>query len=267
MAGIKVESSNLKIKSFNNAELDAFLVKPLSAEERSRNAILLLHGFPSQDLQAKNVGSGMSDLAVRISERLVSTVLSIRFQGCGESSGNFSLRTWVEDVNYALQFMINDLGVGNIWVCGFGTGGSVGLVAASTASNIVGVVCVGSPADFDDWAANPDQLLEYSRNIGAIKDPGYPDDLKSWKAELSEVRAVESAELLRSKALLVMHGSEDDKVPHFDARLIADSHGDADLRFISGGGHQLRQDPRAIAVLIGWLDRQRVMVGASPKID
>jgi putative redox protein len=57
--------------------------------------------------------------------------------------------------------------------------------------------------------------------------------------------------------LLILHGSDDDMVPVFDARAVADAHGTADLRIIEGGGHQLRHDPRAVAVLLGWLDRQR----------
>jgi hypothetical protein len=46
-------------------------------------------------------------------------------------------------------------------------------------------------------------------------------------------------------------------VPPFDARVLADAHGSAELRFINGAGHSLRHDPRTIAVLLGWLDRQR----------
>jgi putative redox protein len=54
-----------------------------------------------------------------------------------------------------------------------------------------------------------------------------------------------------------MHGSEDEVVPVLDSRALADAHGSADVRIIDGGGHQLRHDPRAVAVLLGWLDRQR----------
>jgi uncharacterized protein len=46
-------------------------------------------------------------------------------------------------------------------------------------------------------------------------------------------------------------------VPVFDARVLADAHGSAELRLINGAGHRLRHDPRAVAVLLGWLDRQR----------
>ena len=60
----------------------------------------------------------------------------------------------------------------------------------------------------------------------------------------------------------MLHGSDDEVVPVFDARVLADAHGDADLRIIDGGGHQLRHDPRAVAVLLGWLDRQRTLTAS-----
>ena len=33
--------------------------------------------------------------------------------------------------------------------------------------------------------------------------------------------------------------------------------GSAELRIISGAGHRLRHDPRALAILLGWLERQK----------
>ncbi|MDQ1373151.1 MAG: uncharacterized protein QOJ09_489, partial [Actinomycetota bacterium] len=42
-----------------------------------------------------------------------------------------------------------------------------------------------------------------------------------------------------------------------DARQLADAaDGAVELRVLAGAGHRLRHDPRAIAVLLGWLDRQ-----------
>ena len=63
---------------------------------------------------------------------------------------------------------------------------------------------------------------------------------------------------LAGRPLLVMHGDEDDSVPTEDARQLAEAHGSAELRLFNGAGHRLRHDPRAIAVLMGWLDRQRI---------
>ena len=57
--------------------------------------------------------------------------------------------------------------------------------------------------------------------------------------------------------LLVLHGADDDTVPALDARAVADAHGGAELKIVGGAGHQLRHDPRAVALLLGWLDRHR----------
>ncbi len=80
---------------------------------------------------------------------------------------------------------------------------------------------------------------------------------RTWKGQLRTIRTTRAAEEFAPRPLLVLHGSEDEAVPPFDARMVADAHGDAELRIISGAGHQLRHDPRAIAVLLGWLERTR----------
>ena len=58
-----------------------------------------------------------------------------------------------------------------------------------------------------------------------------------------------------------MHGDDDESVPVADARVLAEAHGSAELRLLEGAGHRLRHDPRAVAILLGWLDRQRVAEG------
>ena len=68
------------------------------------------------------------------------------------------------------------------------------------------------------------------------------------------------AEAFSPRPLLVMHGADDDTVPALDARAVADAHGGAELKIVPGAGHQLRHDPRAVALLLGWLDRHRVEV-------
>ena len=63
---------------------------------------------------------------------------------------------------------------------------------------------------------------------------------------------------LDGRPLLVLHGVDDAEVPVDDARALADAVG---AQLPSSGwcrapGHRLRHDPRAIATLLGWLDRQ-----------
>ena len=52
-------------------------------------------------------------------------------------------------------------------------------------------------------------------------------------------------------------GTADDVVPVSDARALADAGApSSELRLVHAAGHRLRHDPRAVAALLGWLDRQ-----------
>ncbi len=250
----------ITVRSSGGTELAGTMVTaPRAASRRGVNSVLVLHGFPNADVGAGTVGIDMPELCQRINTELGWNAMTIRFRGCGRSTGEFSLARWVDDATAACRRLRAETQPDNLWIVGFGTGGSVGLVAAAELTDVSGVATLGSPADFDDWAANPDRLLSHSREIGVISSSDFPSNRKRWEAELREVRAVEAAERFPPRPLLVLHGYEDEAVPHFDARMLADAHGAADLRFIRGGSHHLRHDPRAISILLGWLDRQSMV--------
>jgi putative redox protein len=100
-------------------------------------------------------------------------------------------------------------------------------------------------------------LLQHAREVEIIHSQDFPESFDAWSRDLRSIRAVSCSAELAPRPLLLLHGSDDDAVPVFDARVLADAHGEAELRIIEGGGHQLRHDPRAVAVLLGWLDLQR----------
>jgi uncharacterized protein len=183
--------------------------------------------------------------------------LAFAYRGCGGSEGQFSLGGWLADIVNAIGHVdaaVRPLGT---WLAGFGTGGALAVCAAAGDERVRGVAAVGAPGDFDDWASHPRRLLEHGREVGVITDPGFPPSLDAWSRELRDIRAVACVGQYAPRPLLVVHGSDDEVVPSFDARVVADAHGSAELRFINGAGHALRHDPRAVAVLLGWLDRQR----------
>ncbi|MDH3680698.1 MAG: alpha/beta fold hydrolase [Acidimicrobiia bacterium] len=252
-------SEKPRIASTDGVELESHLAEPDDETQVGNTAVVFLHGFPSGEVWADRIGADLPELADRAAAQLHWTALAVRFRGCGESTGDFSLLGWIDDVHAAVEYLHGRSSPERIWVCGFGTGGAVGLIAAAYDVQVSGVAVAGSPADFDDWAANPNRLLAHAKRVGAISDATFPADVDAWKAQLRRIRAVEAAEMLNPRPLLVLHGSEDELVPHFDARLLADAHRRADLRIIGGGGHQLRHDPRAVAVLLGWLGRQEAM--------
>lgn len=237
-----------------NTRLEGHLSEP--AVVASAPGLVLCHGFPSGTLGARGTGSSFPTLADRIA-REGWVVLTFRFRGCGSSEGNFSLAGWLADVHAAIDRLEATAAPSGIWLAGFGTGGALCVTAGAERGAVQGVATLGAPADFDDWASHPRRLLQHSRDIGVIRDARFPENQEEWTRELRDIRPVGRVGRLAPRPLMVIHGSEDESVPHFDARVLSDAHGSADLRIIGGAAHDLRHDPRAVAVLLGWLGRQR----------
>ena len=220
-------------------------------------AAVLCHGFPGGVAGAASAAGSYPELGDRIASELGWLVLVPALRGAGGSDGHFSLGGWLDDITAAVAHLRSTAQPSGIWLVGFGTGGALCVCAAARDPAIKGVAALGAPADFDDWASQPRRLLEHSRAIGLIRDPAFPPMADRWSRELREVRAVQCMAQVSPRPVLVVHGSDDESVPQFDARVLADAHGAAELRVIVGAGHALRNDPRAMAILLGWLDRQR----------
>jgi uncharacterized protein len=230
---------------------------PARADVTQVPAVVLAHGYPSDVNAAAQAAAALPELAERIAAEMGWLGLAVAFRGCGGSEGSFSLGGWLEDLHGAVSHLRGTEPVSGVWLAGFGTGGALAICAAAENEHVEGVAALGAPADFDDWASHPRRLLEHAREVGMVEDPLFPPSFDAWSRELRDIRAVAAAPKLAPRPLLVVHGSDDDLVPAFDARVIVDAHGAAELRMVSGAGHRLRHDPRAVAVLLGWLDRQR----------
>lgn len=236
--------------------LHAHLARPATGRTNVDDpAVIIVHGYPAGVRGAAAAVDTYPELADRIAAELGWIVLVPALRGADGSEGNFSLGGWMEDVVAAIAHLRATARPGGIWLAGFGTGGALSICAAAERPSVQGVAALGAPADFDDWASHPRRLLEHAREVGMIRDPGFPTSFDDWARELRDLRAVACAPKLAPRPLLVVHGSDDDLVPAFDARVLVDAHGSAELRIVYGAGHRLRHDPRAIAVLLGWLDR------------
>lgn len=218
--------------------------------------LILCHGYPSGALGAEDTGRSYPALADRIANEGW-RVVTFTFRGCGSSTGEFSLGGWLDDllavIDQAESFG-EHLG---IWLAGFGTGGGLCISAAARRPEVVGVAALGAPADYSDWANHPRRLLQHARDVGLITDPAFPPAQDQWTRQLRDIKPVDDAAKVAPRAMLLIHGSDDESVPSFDARVLGDGHGSADLRIISGAAHDLRHDPRSVAILLGWLDRER----------
>ena len=233
--------------------LDAFLVRP-ERDMAQAPAMVLCHGFPST--QRPGVPSrSYEQFAERVAEEQGWAVLAVSLRGCGQSAGQFSMVGWLEDVARSIERLRQE-GSQRIWLVGSTTGGSLAIMAASRDPEIRGVAAMAPRADFDDWATDPRRFMQHCRDVGVVDHDDEPASLNQWAKQLRQHRAIDSVPQLGSRPLLILHGTNDRQVPQDDARMLAAQHPSPELRLITGADHRIRHDPRAVAVLMGWLERQ-----------
>jgi putative redox protein len=217
-------------------------------------ALVLCHDFPTPPRGSLASGLTFPELADRIARDVGWLVLTFNFRGTGASEGDFSVGGWLSDQRGLVDLLAARDEVHGIWLAGTGVGGTLALCTAATDDRIRGVATISSQARLRDWDTG--RFVEHCRRMGVFRDSDGPVDLGAWNREIAEVDAVAAASKLAPRPLLVLHGSEDDVAPLDDGRLLAEAHGDAELRIVATAGRRLRHDPRAVASLLGWLDRQ-----------
>ncbi|MBI3257451.1 MAG: alpha/beta fold hydrolase [Actinobacteria bacterium] len=250
----------------NGLRLAAHLSEPTArAALSARPGLVLCHGFPVGLGHAENAARTYPELADRIAGETGWTVLTFNFRGTGTSEGDFSLQGWLDDLNAAIDHLLGAAGADEVWLAGSSTGGSLAVCAGANDQRVRGVAALSARADFDDWVEHPRRFLEHARDVGVIRHAGFPPNVDQWVRELKQIRPIDLVERLAPRPLLLVQGSDDEIVPPSDARLLADYHGSAELHMISGAGHRLRHDPRAVAVLLGWIERQSPVHERTPE--
>jgi putative redox protein len=191
-----------------------------------------------------------SELADRVARDTGWTALTFSFRGAGRSPGEFSPLGWVEDLAAAIAFLRDE--VSAVWLAGFGFGGVAALECGARDPAIGGVAVFAVPSDFAPWVRDPAVLAAGARDAGVT-----PAATDGWPDELRSIDPLKAVAAIRPRPMLIVHGSGDDEVALVDSRALADAaEGDAELRVVAMAGHQLRHDPRVVAMLLGWLERQ-----------
>lgn len=235
--------------------LDLWVASRLS-QPVADHALLLVHGLPRAYGMGRNAAGLLPELAEQLAQDSGWTVATVTLSGIGQSTGTFSVDQWRRDLTVAVDW----LSEGASWVslCGFGLGSALALERTATDERVRGVASFAGPSDMDHWIGHPADVHRIVVAAGAV-DPTVPLQSSSALAEdLRSLHPLAAAARVPPKRFLIGHGTEDREVPVADARALFDAaEGRAELRVIQGAGHWLRADPRMVATLLGWLDRQR----------
>ena len=243
-----IESGGLRLSGY---------LAPPAGNAAAVPGLVLCHGFPAGPGGAATSAQTYPELAERLAAETGWAVLTFNFRGTGSSEGDFSLAGWLDDLRAAIDYLLAVPGVSGVWLAGAGTGGSLALCEAGEDERVRGVATLSARADFGDWASHPASFLEHARAIGLIGTRAFPPDFDAWARELREIRPTALIAKIPPRPVLIIHGADDDDVPLDDARVLADAAGDAvELRVLAEAGHRLRHDPRAVALLMGWMERQ-----------
>jgi putative redox protein len=237
--------------------LSGYLARPATPPGTPVPGLVLCHGFPAGPGGAATSGQTYPQLADRLAADTGWVVLTFNFRGTGASEGNFSLAGWLDDLRAAIDYLLAAGGVSGVWLAGSSTGGALALCEAGEDERVRGVATLSARADFHDWALDPATFVAHARSIGVIRDRDFPADAEAWARELREIRPTALIAKIPPRPVLLIHGADDDVVPLEDARVLADAAGDAvELRVLAEAGHRLRHDPRAVALILGWMERQ-----------
>lgn len=229
----------------------------VGARESDTRGLILCHGFPIGPIDARRSAGTFPQLIDRIAYEAGYVAMTFNFRGCGTSTGDFSLQGWIDDLRAAIDHLIDSRGVSDVILVGTNTGGSVAICVGADDPRVCAVALLSPRADFDDWADHPRRFLDHAREIGAVRTPGFPSSMDDWSRAFRRFRPANAARRFAPRPLLVMHGEDDESVPTSDARQLVQVHGSAELSLLAGAGHRLRHDPRAVAILLGWLERVR----------
>jgi len=234
----------------------ALVVATPASRPTEDRCLLVCHGLPLSRGGGRTAAGTLPELADHLAAESGWTVVACSLSGTKDSPGTFSGPRWREDLVAIVESLHTQHS--RVWLAAFGFGGVLALDLAAHDDRIRGVATFATPANVEAWAGAPEQFHAWVVASGAV-DRDHPLEGPEELAKgVYALDPVASIAMIPPRRILVVHGAEDRMVPVEAAReLVAAAAGHAELRIIQGAGHWLRSDPRMVATLIGWLDRNR----------
>ncbi len=252
-----MKNEHIKIKSDEKVTLSAVLTIP---EDEVRGAVILAHGITGE----KHEGGSYTKLVKLLTEeKLVS--LRFDFRGHGESTGNFTDMTIegeVNDLTAAVKFL-SEKGFKKVSIIGtsFGAGISV-LYTSEHPENILSLTLLCPVLDYRRTFLKPEvkntQRWFTSEAISKAKETG---KIRYGASHLGQAVLEEFTKhhlpekfLKLSVPSLVVHGTEDETVPHAVSSEVTKEHSQAEFLSVIGAGHSLKDfEKETFPEIVKWV--------------
>ena len=217
--------------------------------------VCVCHGIPAKSPDPNDRGYPL------LAERICSegfTVLIFNFRGTGGSNGNFDILGWTRDLKAAIDYLstLPEVDMPRLTLLGFSGGAAVSICVASGDKRVSCVVACASPAEFTFFtkSANPSSVIDHFRSIGVIRDRDFPRSAEEWLNGFRLVSPIKYVAEIAPRPLVLVHGSQDETVEVSHAHKLYDKAREPkQIIIVDGAGHRLRQDDKAMAIVIDWL--------------
>ena len=221
-------------------------------------AVCICHGIPAGIPESGDGGYPL--LAGRVC-REGFAVFIFNFRGTGNSGGNLDILGWTRDLKTAIDYLwtVAEVDKSCLSLLGFSGGAAVSVYVASQDSRVSRIAACACPAEFTflTRADGPRSFIDNFRSIGAIRDTDFPPSLEEWLDGFRMVSPIKHVAGIAPRPLLLVHGNKDETVNIEQAHRLYDAAGEPKkMVIIDGAGHRLRQDNKAMAIVIDWLKSQ-----------
>ncbi len=228
---------------------------PQSKHGTKLPVLCLCHGIPARSPVPGDEGYPL--LAKSFCEAGIITMI-FNFRGAGLSEGNFDMMGWTRDLAVAIDYLYELPGADSsrLTVMGFSGGAATAVYVAASNLRVKALVTCACPARFAmiEKKEGVASFLRQAREVGTIKDPGFPASEKEWVAGFKEIAPIKWISSVAPRPLLIIHGDKDELIPLHHARQLYRQAGEPkELAVISGAGHRLRIEEKAMEVARRWI--------------
>ncbi len=217
--------------------------------------VCISHGIPARIPDPSDRGYPL--LAERICHEGLA-VFIFNFRGAGASGGNFDIRGWTTDLKGVIDYLwaLPEVDRSRLSLLGFSGGAAVSIYVGAHDSRVSSIVTCACPAEFNLFTKVDDtpSVIEHFRSIGIIRDRDFPHSIEDWLDGFRLLSPINYVAGIAPRPLLLVHGNKDEVVDVSHAYRLYDKAGEPkQLVIIDGAEHRLRQNERAMAVVISWL--------------